>query len=81
MADTDIVMPFLSETMQEGTVACWLKAIGEHVDAGEPLVEIEADKASMVYESDATGNLVEILVSDGETVPVGQVIGRIAGEG
>ena len=73
----DMVMPFLSETMEEGTVGVWLKQVGDPVALGEGLVEIEGDKTSMVYESDVAGTLVEILVAEGETVATGHVIARI----
>ena len=54
---TDIVMPRLSDSMEEGTVLTWMKAVGDEVALGEELVEIETDKANMVYESDAAGTL------------------------
>ena len=56
-AMTEIVMPRLSDTMEEGTILRWLKADGEEVARGEELVEIETDKATMVYESDQAGTL------------------------
>jgi pyruvate dehydrogenase E2 component (dihydrolipoamide acetyltransferase) len=73
---TDVVMPRLSDTMQEGTILRWLKDDGDDVARGEDLVEIETDKASMVYESDLAGTL-EILAAEGETLPVGEVIAHI----
>ncbi len=76
----DIVMPRLSDTMEEGTILRWLKADGEEVARGEELAEIETDKAAMVYESDLQGTL-EILTPEGSTVPVGAVIARVLGEG
>jgi pyruvate dehydrogenase E2 component (dihydrolipoamide acetyltransferase) len=48
----DIVMPRLSDSMEEGTILQWLKRVGETVVVGEELVEIETDKANMAYESD-----------------------------
>ena len=74
---TDIVMPFLYETMEEGTIARWLKEPGDQVAFGEELVEIETDKATMSYESDTAGVLLEVLVPAGETVETGHVIARI----
>ena len=53
----DLVMPRLSDTMEEGTILRWLKADGEQVARGEELVEIETDKATMTYESDQAGTL------------------------
>jgi pyruvate dehydrogenase E2 component (dihydrolipoamide acetyltransferase) len=74
---TDIVMPRLSDSMEEGTVLKWLKSVGDEVAVGDELVEIETDKANMVYESDATGTLVEILAEEGDTMPIGEVIARV----
>src|SRR5690348_5081592 len=70
----DIVMPRLSDTMTEGTVARWLKKPGDHVAKGEALAEIETDKALMSYESFEEGTLGEIKVPDGQTVPLGETI-------
>ncbi len=76
----DIVMPRLSDTMEEGTILRWLKGDGEHVSRGEELAEIETDKAAMVYESDLEGTL-RIIASAGSTVAVGVPIAHILGEG
>ncbi len=67
----DVVMPRLSDSMEEGTVLQWLKAVGDEVALGDELVEIETDKANMAYESDVAGTLSEILVREGETVAIG----------
>jgi pyruvate dehydrogenase E2 component (dihydrolipoamide acetyltransferase) len=79
----DIVMPRLSDSMEEGTVLQWLKAVGDEIAVGDELVEIETDKANMAYESDVAGTLSEILVQEGETVAIGTPIARVgdAGEG
>ncbi len=77
---TDVVMPRLSDSMEEGTILTWLKAAGEQVAVGEDLVEIETDKASMTYQADAAGELT-ILAGEGETVPLGGVIARIGEPG
>ena len=69
-------MPRLSDSMEEGTILRWLKAAGDVVARGEPLAEIETDKATMTYEADAAG-VLEILVAEGETLPIGSVIARI----
>ena len=74
-------MPRLSDSMEEGTVLKWLKAVGDEVELGEELVEIETDKANMVYESDAAGTLIEILAGEGDTVPIGEVIARLGEAG
>ena len=76
----DLVMPRLSDSMEEGTVLKWLKAVGDEVAVGEELVEIETDKANMVYESDAAGVLSEILAQEGDTLPIGEVIARVGTE-
>jgi pyruvate dehydrogenase E2 component (dihydrolipoamide acetyltransferase) len=74
---TDIVMPRLSDSMEEGTVLQWLKRVGDEVAVGDELVEVETDKANMAYESDTAGTLAEILVQEGETVAIGTPIARI----
>jgi pyruvate dehydrogenase E2 component (dihydrolipoamide acetyltransferase) len=73
----EVVMPRLSDSMEEGTILQWLKQPGEKVAVGEELVEIETDKANMAYESDIAGTLAEILVPEGDTVPIGTPIARI----
>jgi pyruvate dehydrogenase E2 component (dihydrolipoamide acetyltransferase) len=72
----EIVMPRLSDTMEEGTILRWLKADGETVARGEELVEIETDKATMTYESDQAG-ILEIVAGLGVTLPVGELIARV----
>jgi pyruvate dehydrogenase E2 component (dihydrolipoamide acetyltransferase) len=74
----DIVMPRLSDTMEEGTILRWLKRDGEALRRGEELVEIETDKATMTYESDQDG-VLEIIAPEGDTLAVGELIAR-AGE-
>jgi pyruvate dehydrogenase E2 component (dihydrolipoamide acetyltransferase) len=78
---TDIVMPRLSDSMEEGTVLSWLKSVGDEVSVGEELVEIETDKANMVYEADAEGTLIEIVADEGATLPIGEVIARVGEQG
>lgn len=73
---TDVVMPRLSDTMEEGTILRWLVAEGEHVGRGQEIVEIETDKATMTYESDLDGVLT-IVAPEGDTLPVGAVIARV----
>lgn len=72
----DVIMPRLSDSMEEGTILRWLKTDGENVERGEELLEIETDKATMTYEADSNGMLT-ITVQEGATVPVGAVIGQI----
>jgi len=73
----DVVMPRLSDSMEEGTILQWLKKLGDDVAVGDELVEIETDKANMAYESDVAGKLTEIVAAEGETLPIGTVIARI----
>ncbi len=73
----EVVMPRLSDSMEEGTVLRWLKSPGDQVAVGDELVEIETDKANMVYESDLAGTLVELLAQEGDTLPVGDPIARV----
>jgi len=67
----DITMPQLGETVTEGTITRWIKAVGEHVDADEPLFEVSTDKVDSEVPSPASGYLAEIVVPEGETVEVG----------
>ncbi len=76
----DVVMPRLSDSMEEGTILSWLKQVGDMVAVGDELVEIETDKANMAYESDLEGTLTEILADEGETLAIGTPIARIGGE-
>jgi pyruvate dehydrogenase E2 component (dihydrolipoyllysine-residue acetyltransferase) len=71
---SEIVMPRLSDSMEEGTILTWLKQVGDEVAVGEELVEIETDKANMAYESDVAGTLTEILAPAGETLTIGAPI-------
>jgi len=77
---SEVVMPRLSDTMEEGTILRWLKADGEHVGRGEELVEIETDKATMTYESDLEGEL-RIVAAEGSTLAVGEVIAHVGAAG
>jgi pyruvate dehydrogenase E2 component (dihydrolipoamide acetyltransferase) len=76
----EVVMPRLSDSMEEGTILTWLKQVGDEVAVGDELVEIETDKANMAYESDVAGTLIEILAQDGETLPIGTPI-AVVGDG
>ena len=69
-------MPRLSDSMQEGTIVRWLKRDGDAASQGEPLAEVETDKATVTFDADADGTL-RILVGEGETVRIGQLIARI----
>jgi pyruvate dehydrogenase E2 component (dihydrolipoamide acetyltransferase) len=78
---TDVMMPRLSDSMEEGTVLKWLVDVGGEVKRGEPLVEIETDKANMTYEADTDGTLIEVLAQEGDTLAIGEVIARIGEAG
>ena len=77
----DIVMPRLSDSMEEGTILTWLKQVGDEIAVGEEIVEIETDKANMAYESDVAGTLTEILAQEGETLAIGTPIAKVGGSG
>ncbi|NMB17160.1 MAG: 2-oxo acid dehydrogenase subunit E2 [Firmicutes bacterium] len=74
---TEVLMPKLGLTMEEGSVNSWLKKEGEAVQEGEPLMEIMTDKAAVEVESPASGVLRKIIVPEGETVPLATVIAVI----
>lgn len=74
---TSITMPKLSDTMTEGVFGIWRKSVGERIEKGEVVAEVETDKATMELEAFAAGVLLEQRVQPGETVPVGAVIGLI----
>jgi pyruvate dehydrogenase E2 component (dihydrolipoamide acetyltransferase) len=74
---TQVVMPKLSPTMEEGQVSRWLKKEGDKVSMGEPLAEIDTDKATMEMQALSNGVLRKILVNDGESAPLGQPIAII----
>jgi pyruvate dehydrogenase E2 component (dihydrolipoamide acetyltransferase) len=76
----EIVMPRLSDSMEEGTILQWMKAVGDEVAIGDELVEIETDKANMAYEADVAGTLTEVLAQEGDTLPIGSPI-AVVGDG
>src|SRR3954451_2099700 len=78
---TDVTIPRLSDSMEEGTILKWIVEEGGEVKRGEPVCEIETDKANMTYEADTDGTLLEIVVQEGETVALGEVIARIGEAG
>ena len=73
----EIVMPRLSDSMEEGTILTWMKQVGDEIAVGDETVEIETDKANMAYESDVAGTLTEILAEEGETLAIGSPIARV----
>ncbi|SHK76013.1 pyruvate dehydrogenase E2 component (dihydrolipoamide acetyltransferase) [Maribacter aquivivus] len=76
-----IKMPRLSDTMEEGTVATWLKKVGDDVEEGDILAEIETDKATMEFESFYNGKLLYVGIQEGESSPVDAVLAVIGPEG
>lgn len=76
-----VTMPRLSDTMEEGTVATWLKSVGDEVEEGDILAEIETDKATMEFESFFAGQLLHIGIDEGESAPVDDVLAIIGPEG
>jgi pyruvate dehydrogenase E2 component (dihydrolipoamide acetyltransferase) len=72
-----VQMPRLSDSMETGKILRWLKKEGEQVQKGEPLVEIESDKANIEVEAYASGKLSKIMVAEGESAPIGAVIAEI----
>ncbi|HEX4036350.1 MAG TPA: dihydrolipoamide acetyltransferase family protein [Solirubrobacteraceae bacterium] len=75
---TAVIMPRLSDSMEEGTILRWLKSTGEQVAVGDPIAEIETDKATMTYEADAAGFL-QIVAAEGDTLAIGAVIANLVG--
>nr|WP_321233639.1 2-oxo acid dehydrogenase subunit E2 [uncultured Psychroserpens sp.] len=76
-----INMPRLSDTMEEGTVAAWLKKVGDKIEEGDILAEIETDKATMEFESFNEGTLLHIGIPEGETAKVDTLLAIIGDEG
>ncbi len=78
---TDVILPALGMSQDTGKIVQWLKAEGQHVSKGDPLAEIETDKATVEIESPADGVLARVSASEGDDVPVGQVIAVILAPG
>jgi pyruvate dehydrogenase E2 component (dihydrolipoamide acetyltransferase) len=78
---TDVILPALGMSQDTGKIVQWFKAEGEQVTAGEPLLEIETDKATVEIEAPASGVLADLSSSAGDDVPVGQVIAHILAAG
>jgi acetoin:2,6-dichlorophenolindophenol oxidoreductase subunit beta len=76
----EVTMPKLSDSMEEATILRWLKRPGEPVRKGVPLLEVETDKATMVYEAEFDGTLDEIVVDEGGTAALGAVIARASSD-
>ncbi|HQU86804.1 MAG TPA: 2-oxoglutarate dehydrogenase, E2 component, dihydrolipoamide succinyltransferase, partial [Pyrinomonadaceae bacterium] len=78
---TEVVMPQMGESITEGTVSKWLKAVGDNIDKDEPLLEISTDKVDAEVPSPAAGVLLEIRANEGETVEVGSVVALVGAKG
>ena len=76
----DITMPQLGETVTEGTITKWFKAVGDTVAEDEPLFEVSTDKVDSEVPSPVSGTLTEIRVQEGDTVDVGVVL-AVVGDG
>jgi pyruvate dehydrogenase E2 component (dihydrolipoamide acetyltransferase) len=76
----ELPMAALSPTMEQGTIASWEKAVGDFVEAGDVLAEVETDKATVAYESTEDGYLAAIIHAAGETVPVGDTVAIMVDE-
>ncbi|MDG1047700.1 MAG: pyruvate dehydrogenase, partial [Flavobacteriaceae bacterium] len=74
-------MPRLSDTMEEGTVAKWLKQVGDVISEGDILAEIETDKATMEFESFNEGTLLHIGIQEGDAAPVDALLAIIGEKG
>jgi len=77
VARIDVIMPQMGESIAEGTVSRWLKAVGDTVKRDEPIFEISTDKVDAEIPSPSSGVLLEILVGEGKTVEVGTVVARL----
>jgi len=78
---TNVIMPSLGFDMTEGKLARWLKAEGERIEKGQPIAEIETEKATVEIEAAVSGVLAKVIVAAGQTVPIGTVIGIIGDAG
>src|SRR5437868_12174194 len=80
VARVDIVMPQMGESIAEGTLSKWLKKVGDTVKRDEPIFEISTDKVDAEIPAPSSGTLAEIIVIEGQTVPVSTVVARLETE-
>ena len=76
----EIIVPELAESITEGTISTWFKQVGDSVEKGENVLELETDKVNVEIVSEEAGVISELKAEEGDTVEVGQVI-AIVGEG
>ncbi len=76
-----VIMPKMGDGMEEGTLLRWLKGVGDEIEAGDPIAEIETDKVTLEIEAAEGGVLTQMLIGEGETVPIGTAIATIGAEG
>ena len=76
-----VIMPKMGDGMEEGTLLRWLKGVGDEIEAGDPIAEIETDKVTLEIEAAEGGVLTQTLIGEGETVPIGTAIATIGAEG
>ena len=69
-----VIMPKMGDAMEEGTLLRWLKQVGDEINVGDPLAEIETDKVSLEIESQEAGVLSKLYVEEGAIVPIGSAI-------
>jgi pyruvate dehydrogenase E2 component (dihydrolipoamide acetyltransferase) len=77
----NVIMPKMGDAMEEGTLLRWLKQVGDQVEVGDPIAEIETDKVSLEIESSEDGVFTKMLVEEGQSVPIGTPIATIGAEG
>ncbi|HEY6674703.1 MAG TPA: biotin/lipoyl-containing protein, partial [Rubrobacteraceae bacterium] len=68
----EVIMPKMGDAMEEGTLVKWLVSEGDEVSEGDPIAEIETDKASMEIEAEDSGTLAQFIAGEGDDVPVGE---------
>src|SRR6059036_2049144 len=77
MARIDVIMPQMGESIAEGTLSRWMKKVGDAVKRDEPIFEISTDKVDAEIPAPSSGVLAEILVTEGQTVPVQTLVARL----
>lgn len=75
--EVEVIMPRLGQEMTKGTIVEWYKKEGDKVEEGEPLFQVDTDKATMDVEAETSGTLKHIMVNEGQEVPVGKVVAII----